>query len=162
MSSKGESYAASMIKRFRESKPTSRSERETARETGGDLHQMWWVEDDGSSSGMPMPQTKGGRYDMSASGGVDEFENPRLSRPAPNRQTTTHSDVLSELRQPDRENRISTNSNPFQHHSTIDEMIAREIQELEREINSDPKRTYTSHIECQQSLGKNYCNFSIL
>jgi hypothetical protein len=45
MSSRDEGYAASMIRRFRESKPTSRSDRELAREAG-ELQQMWWVDDD--------------------------------------------------------------------------------------------------------------------
>ena len=44
------SYAQSMIKRFREAAPTSRTDRENDR-AAGNLQEMWWVAGDGIDYG---------------------------------------------------------------------------------------------------------------
>lgn len=127
--SRDEGYAASMIRRFREAKPASRAERETTRD---EVHQMWWVDGGGK-------QVEGNkRFELSSS---SEIEIPRSSQPAPGRQSAGYEDVLAEIRQSEKLSRPAT------HNSTIDDMIAREIQELEREINSDPRRSLAGSID---------------
>jgi hypothetical protein len=78
------SSAASMIRRFREGKPTSRVERESARESenGANDKEMWWVEKDKNDT--------------------DEFEQPRGSAPRPALKETrnSHNKILERLRKP--------------------------------------------------------------
>jgi hypothetical protein len=94
---------------------------------------MWWVE--GSK------QEGNKRFELSSS---SEMEIPRGSYPAPNKQSTSYEDVLAEIRQSET---LSNTTSAVPYSATIDDLIAREIQELEREINSDPRRSLGGSID---------------
>ena len=75
--------AASMIRRFREGKPTSRLEREAARDLdkNSGKKELWWVDRDST--------------------GTEEFEEPRLPpKAAVKPPRVSHNEILERLRQP--------------------------------------------------------------
>ena len=136
-------YVADKIKRFREAPPTSRAEREANRDN---MEQPWWIDDvnaaknpsryGGENKRYQIPSSGGGSKDernlgftgtgeLNLSASLDDFDsNPRRSRPPQaNKQT------------------LSAGDNPFTQLTSIDDMIAQEIQNLEREINNDPRRS---------------------
>ena len=106
--------AASMIKRFREGKPTSKIERERARGLDNNRtdQEMWWVNRD--------------------SGNTDEFEEPRLPPKAADKPVRVpHSEILERLRQPtDYMSIAATKKFSVDRSLNVDEMIEREIRGL--------------------------------
>ena len=110
------SSAADMLKRFREAEPTSRAERESAR-AAGDVQEMWW---------------KGNR-----SSAVDSQEYSRGMAPLVARNSHDFEEDVDTMgsRPPAR------STNPYAQLTSIDDLITREIQNLEREIVNDPVRT---------------------
>lgn len=105
------SSAASMIRRFREGKPTSKLEREAARGTESSVgdNEMWWVNRDNST---------------------EEFEQPRLPpKAAVKPARVSHSEILERLRQPtDYMSITATNKFSVDRSLNVDEMIEREIR----------------------------------
>ena len=111
--------AASMIRRFREGKPTSKVEREAARNTTDTSDkEMWWVEKERE------------KENISDNVGSDEFERPRISAPkAILKQSRPHSEILERLRQPTDHMSITANKNFSMDRSVnVDDMIEREIR----------------------------------
>ena len=107
--------AASMIRRFREGKPTSKLERETARNTNDTTDkEMWWVEKENRSDNI----------------GSNEFEQPRATAPkATMKQSRPHSEILERLRQPTDHMSITANKRFSMEQSVdVDDMIEREIR----------------------------------
>ena len=141
-------YVADRIKRFREAPPTSRAEREANREN---MEQPWWIDDVNAAKNPGKYGGENKRYQITSSGSsgdernlgftgtgelnlsasLDDFDtNPRRSRPPQaNKQT------------------LSAGDNPFTQLTSIDDMIAQEIQNLEREINNDPRRSIAGGVE---------------
>jgi hypothetical protein len=114
MSRSGErsTSAASMIKRFREGKPTSKVEREAARGLDNNKadKEMWWVNRDNSHT--------------------DDFEEPRLPPKAADKPVRVpHSEILERLRQPTDYMSIAAAKKFSADRSlNVDEMIEREIR----------------------------------
>jgi hypothetical protein len=114
MSRSGErsTSAASMIKRFREGKPTSKVEREAARGLDNNKadREMWWVNRDNSNT--------------------DDFEEPRLPPKAADKPVRVpHSEILERLRQPTDYMSIAAAKKFSADRSlNVDEMIEREIR----------------------------------
>ena len=107
--------AASMIKRFREGKPTSKVEREAARGLDNNRadKEMWWVNRDNISN-------------------TDDFEEPRLPPKAADKPVRVpHSEILERLRQPTDYMSIAAAKKFSSDRSlNVDEMIEREIRGL--------------------------------
>lgn len=104
--------AASMIRRFREGKPTSRLEREAARDLDrkAGSKEMWWVDRDNT--------------------GTDEFEEPRLPpKAAVKPPRVSHNEILERLRQPN-DNMSITAAKKFSSDRSlnVDQMIEMEIR----------------------------------
>ena len=108
------SSAASMIRRFREGKPTSRLEREASRNINGTgSKEMWWVEKENRTRNFE----------------TDEFEQPRPAPKAAIKQTRSHSEILDKLRQPTDYMSMTANKQFTMDRSVnVDEMIEREIR----------------------------------
>ena len=108
------SSAASMIRRFREGKPTSKLEREAARGANDTRdNEMWWVEKESRTRTFE----------------TDEFEQPRPAPKAALKQTRSHSEILEKLRQPTDYMSMTANKQFSADRSVnVDEMIEREIR----------------------------------
>lgn len=106
------SSAASMIRRFREGKPTSKQERMEARAGDKSLgeNEMWWVAKDYS--------------------GTEEVEEPRLPpRAATKPAKISHNEILEKLRKPtDYMTITASKDNKPDRSLNVDELIEREIR----------------------------------
>ena len=106
------SSAASMIRRFREGKPTSKQERMEARAGDNSLgeNEMWWVAKD--------------------LGGTEEVEEPRLPpRAAIKPARISHNEILEKLRKPTDYMTLAASNNYKPDRSlNVDELIEREIR----------------------------------
>jgi len=126
-SSDQSSSAASMIRRFREGKPTSKQDRESARGNENNNNnrsadkEMWWVEKENQST--------------------DEYQ-PRTA-PRALKQTTSRkqNEILEQLRRPADNNNSSANRRSSMDRSdNVDDMMESEIRGLEKEMREERRR----------------------
>lgn len=122
------SSALDMLKRFREAEPSSRAERESAR-AAGEVQEMWWNRDNRSTTvgqqppaasldySRNIPASSAARHSLDIDESIGTNFGMRSSRPPPG------------------------SANPYAQLTSIDDLITREIQNLEREVINDPTRS---------------------